>query len=185
MKCYYHPDVDAVAQCKCGKFLCKECVDKRTPIECDSCYEERTKIEEGLKATRQQEEGNQKGTNIGWFVGKLVIGYFFATLIWLLCTMFSTLPDSKIPFWCWVIVIWSFFTPYGFARIFRWKRKREAAASSDRITVQVIDLSILALIGRFIGRLLGYVIRFVLVLIPGFIVGPYHFIKDLTGLIKQ
>ena len=38
MKCYYHPERDAVAECvECSKGLCNECADKRNPPTCDGC----------------------------------------------------------------------------------------------------------------------------------------------------
>lgn len=41
MKCFYHEDREAVAQCKsCGKGLCKECAAaRRAPYICDECAE--------------------------------------------------------------------------------------------------------------------------------------------------
>ena len=39
MKCYFHPEEEAVATCQhCGKSLCKECASKYTPCLCDQCY---------------------------------------------------------------------------------------------------------------------------------------------------
>lgn len=39
MKCYYHPEEEAVATCQhCGKSLCKDCASKYTPCLCDECY---------------------------------------------------------------------------------------------------------------------------------------------------
>lgn len=41
MKCYYHEDRDAVAQCNvCGKGLCKECADMSNPPICRDCCSE-------------------------------------------------------------------------------------------------------------------------------------------------
>ncbi|MBR1832745.1 MAG: hypothetical protein IJ784_09985 [Ruminiclostridium sp.] len=38
MKCYHHPDRDAVAYCsQCGRGLCAECSDAHNPIMCDNC----------------------------------------------------------------------------------------------------------------------------------------------------
>ncbi len=38
MKCFYHNDRDAVAQCsECGKFLCSDCAEKWEPPLCPSC----------------------------------------------------------------------------------------------------------------------------------------------------
>lgn len=41
MNCFYHEEVPAVAPCSsCGKFLCKECATKYTPILCGDCAAE-------------------------------------------------------------------------------------------------------------------------------------------------
>lgn len=41
MKCYYHEDRDAVAQCNvCGKGLCRECADMSNPPICRDCCSE-------------------------------------------------------------------------------------------------------------------------------------------------
>ena len=38
MKCFYHNDRDAVAQCsECGKFLCSECAAAWEPPHCSTC----------------------------------------------------------------------------------------------------------------------------------------------------
>lgn len=38
MKCYNHPQKDAIAQCgECGKGLCEECAKKWDPPICDDC----------------------------------------------------------------------------------------------------------------------------------------------------
>jgi hypothetical protein len=41
MKCYVHPDVDAVGTCaNCGKFVCSSCaVDYQGKVTCKSCIE--------------------------------------------------------------------------------------------------------------------------------------------------
>lgn len=46
MKCFYHPEVDAVATCvECGKGLCSECAVKYKEMECDDCsVKHKTKI---------------------------------------------------------------------------------------------------------------------------------------------
>lgn len=38
MKCYYHPDRDAVGTClDCGRGLCQECIDKYSAPICSDC----------------------------------------------------------------------------------------------------------------------------------------------------
>ncbi len=41
MKCFYHSDTDAVANCStnCGKSLCQECASCFTPILCRECFQ--------------------------------------------------------------------------------------------------------------------------------------------------
>lgn len=53
MKCFNHPEEDAVATCqKCGKGLCRECAAKYTPCLCDSCAD--------LIQREQQQEAKSK-----------------------------------------------------------------------------------------------------------------------------
>jgi hypothetical protein len=41
MKCYQHPDIDAVAQCsKCSKGLCRSCADEFVTTLCQACAQE-------------------------------------------------------------------------------------------------------------------------------------------------
>lgn len=41
MKCYHHPDRDAVAYCgNCGRGLCSECSDRYDPVLCEKCAQE-------------------------------------------------------------------------------------------------------------------------------------------------
>ena len=76
MKCYNHPERDAVSTCsQCGRALCKECTDKYTPIMCDDCrkgYVEKQK---------QESQNEQREWNIGLikqfiiFIVLLAIGF--------------------------------------------------------------------------------------------------------------
>ena len=46
MKCYNHPNQDAIAQCvDCGKGLCQECETRWDPPICDSCQNSRANAE--------------------------------------------------------------------------------------------------------------------------------------------
>lgn len=46
MKCYNHPDQEAIAQCiDCGKGLCQECATRWDPPICDSCQNRRGNAE--------------------------------------------------------------------------------------------------------------------------------------------
>ncbi len=58
MKCYYHPDRDAVGQCvDCGKFLCVECTGKYKPVLCDDCYNDRVN---NYRIQQEQQIANTK-----------------------------------------------------------------------------------------------------------------------------
>lgn len=59
MKCYHHPDRDAVSTCSvCGKALCKECTDRYTPILCEKCHEE-FQVELDAQEARQKKDNNR------------------------------------------------------------------------------------------------------------------------------
>lgn len=46
MKCYNHPNIDAVGSCvDCGKALCQECAGNFKPVLCAECANSRTKKE--------------------------------------------------------------------------------------------------------------------------------------------
>lgn len=70
MKCYYHTDREAVATCKCGRCLCRECADKHNPIMCNSCWSAYQKeLREEVEANRvliQRNEENAKRRHIDY-----------------------------------------------------------------------------------------------------------------------
>lgn len=58
MKCFNHPELDAVATCqKCGKGLCRECAQKHTPCLCDSCA---AQIQRDKQRQAENKEQQQK-----------------------------------------------------------------------------------------------------------------------------
>lgn len=60
MKCFNHPDREAVATCqKCGKGLCRECAEKYTPCLCDTCAAQ-VKRSEQEQAKNKEEQRKQK-----------------------------------------------------------------------------------------------------------------------------
>lgn len=75
MKCYYHPEEEAVGQCvDCGKFLCKECASKYKPVLCDDCYETRRRNNELdlLDEAKGFAWGYIKGVIAGIIIAKIV-----------------------------------------------------------------------------------------------------------------
>lgn len=58
MKCFNHPEREAVATCqKCGKGLCRECAGKYTPCLCDSCA---AQIQRNQQQQAQSKEDQRK-----------------------------------------------------------------------------------------------------------------------------
>lgn len=56
MKCFNHPEREAVATCqKCGKGLCRECAEKYTPCMCDPCAAMVQKTQEQQARNRENE----------------------------------------------------------------------------------------------------------------------------------
>ena len=63
MKCFNHPERDAVATCqKCGKGLCRECAEKYTPCMCDPCAA-KLKLSQQQQAQNNEEQRKQKYKN--------------------------------------------------------------------------------------------------------------------------
>lgn len=87
MKCYNHPERDAVAMCNvCGKFLCKECADKHNPIMCDDCYEKSLQQEQAAESGIQSQADTSatQPTPVLYEIGKfLVLAVAGALLVWL------------------------------------------------------------------------------------------------------
>ncbi len=58
MKCFNHPEREAVATCqKCGKGLCRECAEKHTPCLCDTCA---VQIQRSRQEQAQNKEDQRK-----------------------------------------------------------------------------------------------------------------------------
>lgn len=58
MKCFNHPERDAVATCqKCGKGLCRECAAKYTPCLCDTCA---AQLQRSQQQQAQAQEDSRK-----------------------------------------------------------------------------------------------------------------------------
>lgn len=60
MKCFNHPDREAVATCKkCGKGLCRECAEKYTPCMCEPCAA-KSQRDQQQQAQNKEEQRKQK-----------------------------------------------------------------------------------------------------------------------------
>ncbi len=75
MKCYYHPDIDAVSTCKeCSKHLCRECYDKGHNGLCQSCLKskhERVKSEK-IKKVKINHHRYLKSSKIALLLGTII-----------------------------------------------------------------------------------------------------------------
>ena len=71
MKCYNHPERDALAQCgDCGKGLCEECAKKWKPPTCDDC--QRNNINEELASVNGE---------LITYVGFAIAGAIFGSVL--------------------------------------------------------------------------------------------------------
>ena len=77
MKCYNHPDRDAVAMCsECGVGLCNECADKHNPILCDRCFEKACKEIEA--EYRYDLKSDIQGFDLTALIGIALVWIFYA-----------------------------------------------------------------------------------------------------------
>ena len=152
MKCYYHGDTDAVAQCvDCGKGLCKECASRFAIPICPECNLKR------IKTDKKQLHKNiiimviafiigfcvSSGQNVGL---RLLIGYFFAGIPWGWSVLTRITPNMFL-FLSWVgwiiyallkfclaAIIGMFVTPY---KIYKIVKELSEANEKEKYTKQV------------------------------------------------
>lgn len=110
MKCYYHNDRDAVAQCcECGRGLCKECTDRFDKPLCEKCGNAiiTKKQEEIKRAINRQIEADRdnrirsKEDAKKWltvcFISMFVFGFLYYSLAREVSTSLST-STAKVLF---------------------------------------------------------------------------------------
>ena len=86
MKCFNHPERDAVASCqKCGKGLCRECAEKHTPCMCDACaarvQKDRLRQAQNRENQRKQKYKDALVDTRSEFITTAVIGIIVAILL--------------------------------------------------------------------------------------------------------
>lgn len=97
MKCYYHPDRDAVSSCqKCGKYLCKECADKYSPCLCNECYN-----------ILRQEEKNELIESKKPFIKSIILGVVFFIVSMIIVSASGGMKEAG-----WFPFV-AFFIPFG------------------------------------------------------------------------
>lgn len=118
MKCFNHPEREAVATCQnCGKGLCRECAEKHTPCLCDICAVQ-IKRDEQEQAKSKEEEKKEKYRNAlvdtrSEFVGTAVIGIIVGVLgVWWSATQTSSVEFNGFFDYVGVFFGW-FCVPFG------------------------------------------------------------------------
>lgn len=113
MKCFNHPDREAVATCqKCGKGLCRECAGKHSPCLCDDCAAQ-IQRDKQAQARNKEEEKKQKYKDAlvdtrSEFVKTVAYGIIIGLIwIWLLSSPSDTFADKAGSF------VLAFFIPFG------------------------------------------------------------------------
>lgn len=100
MKCYNHPERDAVSTCtKCGKGLCKECTDKYSPILCDECRQEYEIKQEEERLNYEYQRLQQEKANKYdlWF--EILLSLVSLGVGFLIAWGLSRLFDGPIEYW--------------------------------------------------------------------------------------
>lgn len=115
MKCFNHPEREAVATCqKCGKGLCRECAGKYTPCLCDTCAAQIQRSEqEQAKNKEDQRKQKYKAALVDTrseFIRTAVIGIFIS----IIGTWYGAQSGSLRGFTDYVssIILW-FCVPFG------------------------------------------------------------------------
>lgn len=96
MKCFYHEDREAVAQCvDCNKGLCKECASKYKPILCDDCYNSRVEINAQKIEQENIDRAIERGTVTGLFIRRTVITLVLSVILtFILVVALNDISDS-------------------------------------------------------------------------------------------
>jgi len=157
MKCYYHPDVDAVGMCaRCGKALCTLCAeDVGAALLCPGCIalaqeEERLRAEQEALETKAETrlvlESVKKTMLWSWIV-TAVVGGGTTLLIWR--------PEVELPALgkiglsiLYIYMFWSWYWGVIFIRE-RWGRKAEKATGGEH--GWILGLILLFLVAPTIG----------------------------------
>ena len=115
MKCFNHPEREAVATCqKCGKGLCRECAEKFTPCMCAPCADQ-TRRSRQQEAQNKEEQRKQKYKEAlvdtrSEFIKTAVSGI----LLGILCIWFMQSNHDGLTFAdCAGYLLIGFFVPFG------------------------------------------------------------------------
>lgn len=150
MKCYYHPDRDAVGQCEiCHKNLCRECIDT-TGLEKPVC------LECGIKLSDQDEANNKQAITV-WKKAKRNEKILLTWVsVWYLLGIIAILCDDSnnvyVYFWTIIFMCGIGAIPFYFINRPKTLEDKQAALISDlRWGIQP---GFGAMFGKFIGSLI-------------------------------
>lgn len=184
MKCYNHPDTDAVAQCHlCSKGLCRPCAEQYTPLTCSTCaeqllVEDQARAEQSMaedKARVAEDIASMKKEVSSIIFKQILCGLF---LIWAISFMitglvngYETHETSESSFNWWV----SLFTYFGWGglpcllyAIATGAWKEPINQNEIKVTIhhinrnEGIDDIATGCLGTAIGYILGIVVVFLL-----------------------
>ena len=151
MKCFTHPDRDAVATCAkgCGRSLCKECSSKTNPPVCEVCEAEIINEEQVVVADSRAQ-----------IIKKMKINALMM-LPYIIGPMFGD-PATASPLFSLMIlipiIVWGFFA-------FKWFMNALLNATGLTIFSSLGSLGIVYLIGAIVTAMLGFLIIPVLLLL--------------------
>ena len=148
MRCFYHPDRDAVATCKsCGKGLCQECAAVYSPCSCQECVERNTA--ERIARHEQAKADALIDTNKE-FVSACIKGVIASVVIvaFLVATNSADNPFTIGEFMLAALIF--FFFPYGWAFL-TWFRANYMPTLIVPIYVLLIFLAIKLSLSIVIG----------------------------------
>lgn len=161
MKCFYHQDRDAVAQCvDCGKFLCKECADAYSPCLCEDCASKRKADNQRQnEQTRLENIKELKDATFGFekaIIFSLILSIFGSYLITYIMFDVFTFTYSRTGTW-WVL----YFLFFGNILYHQTKNEyeyfRDAVSSSTYDPNSSLGLDILfSIIGFVFHSVIGY-----------------------------
>jgi len=163
MKCYYHPERDAVSQCfECGRGLCKECFDYNENI-CKNCT---IKSEDQLKEVQEKTQ-EEEGKYIKKKIVYLFISFVLAGI--LVINIFS--PTKSFEEFLWTIFFLFLLgsIPSGYRAMTR--------ITQNKILPDNVDNRVVLFPGAII---ILYIVKAVI----GYFIGIFAFFYEIYEIIK-
>lgn len=158
MKCYYHPDRDAVGTCAdCGKFLCKECLDRWTEPVCNDCIS---------KECVQQKKAARDELIMGLVCG-ILLGLAMAALV------IANPQSEKLSVLSWLV--FGFIQGFGFVLAWNWLKKLTSGIHFNGILILPIIGWAIYYMGKFV---FGFMIAW-FIAIPVALIRPFFLRRNI------